>query len=167
MAKVVKMEEYAELIRVLEREMVLVKQLLEHARSIQEALVNSDNEALSQLLMRQGELAEELHIAEHERKEIVSNIAQASGRDSLTLSQIAQAAPDNYRLVLEHAKRHLYALLEELYSVNDTNALLIAQALAFNDMWAQLLLGRQEPSPVYTKDGRMKEGNSGVVDVSL
>ena len=149
----------------LEGQAGLMAELIELGRAETEALKANDVQALAGLVARQDECAARLQELEKRRlavqDELEGRLAPAA--KGLPLSQmLAQICPEGASLVvLEEQPRRSFLELREL---NETNRLLIRQALAF----ANIMLASLAPQLVYDREGRVDlPGPRGLVDQTV
>lgn len=109
------------------REEEQLREAIVRAREVYETLRSGNMPGMMQVLPKQERLAEDLRVCAEERTEAANQLAQFLGIESsrVTLVNLAQQLPANYRAALLASRETLKELSAELISFQQSNANLI------------------------------------------
>lgn len=145
-----------ELIRVLTVEKKLYKDLADLAHVKQELIIANDIEELAEVLKQEQELIETIESTEKERRTAVINLCNElniSERE-LSFSKLREFLDESSRTKMDQFKASLMEILDELQATNETNRVLIEEAMRINDFTVRLITqATTPPNPTYGKSG--------------
>ena len=128
--------------------------LIAFALEEQEALVESDFDAISATSARMLDAVEEIERIEANRL----NLLRSVGAESLTLEELLPLADDLGVEGFTAARLQLGARAQELRDAQEQNARLLLNAMKVRDRWANMLAGQIAPG--YSSNGRRSIGDS-------
>ncbi|TDX35439.1 FlgN protein [Halanaerobium congolense] len=150
-----------DLIRLLKEEKELYQELFAVAEEKNEALLENDTAALSEILAADQEVIEKIEAKEKERKEIIEKI---KSEFNLKLkhdkySDFIEELPADWEEDLKDIRQKIIELTDDFYSLNDQNQKLLNQALEVNTFSIESILKSiKENKNTYTKkDKEQKE----------
>lgn len=146
------------MIRFLQEESSLYRQLLEVAKEKQRVLVEGRFQSLGQVLEKEQKILRTVVGVEEERYALQCDLARLYGYSpgELTVSRLAETA-GKYGVALREKQRELTGIIQELSLVNQSNSELIQQSLAYIDFTLETLKG---PSLSYDRRGKKRRGGS-------
>ena len=130
--------------------------LLEAARSLGQALVTGDLEAVEAALIEQERWLEVIDQLERRRYQLQEEVASAWGVDpsALTWEALARRRPE-LRPDLQRVRDALQALIEGVEAANRQNRALAQQGLAWSRFVLQAVAGGSAyAAPAYDRDGQ-------------
>lgn len=128
--------------------------LLELALDEQQALIQSDFDAITAVSARMADAAESIERLEANRL----NLLRSVGAEALTLEELLPLADDLGVSGFAEARLQLGARAQELRDAQELNARLLLNAMKLRDRWANLLGGYLTPG--YGSDGRRNVSDS-------
>jgi flagellar biosynthesis/type III secretory pathway chaperone len=128
---------------ILEQQVSVVGKLIELSGTETEALQNNDVKSLKAVLDHQQQPSEEMARLEEERRRIQDTIEEQLKMKDITLKHILQnAGPAEARLSLVGGE--LVDMLSQLQEINETNKLLIEQAISVENEIFKAVTGVRE-----------------------
>jgi flagellar biosynthesis/type III secretory pathway chaperone len=150
-----------ELIRLLKEEKELYQELFAVAEEKNEALLESNTEALSETLAADREVIEKIEAKEEERKEIINKIKEEFDLklEHDKYSDFIKKLPANWEKDLKKIREEIIELTDEFYSLNDQNQKLLSQALEVNTFSIESILKsiKENKNTYSKKDKDQKE----------
>ncbi len=151
------------LIGVLDREIVIYRELLELARQKQACI--GDAEALPEveaINAREVQLAQAIAQAERERLQVTDTLTDKTGSQLAVLSlvEIAETVGAPYDQPLLERRQLISQLLADLKAVNALNQQLLEQELSYINLSLQLITGNDESKQGYSELGRKQQNSS-------
>ena len=143
-----------EVLTVLCEEERALAHLISLAMDEQQALIQSDFDAITSISARMAEAAEAIERGEARRL----NLLRSVGAESLTLEELLPLADDLGVSGFADARLQLGARARELRDAQELNARLLLNAMKLRDRWANLLGGYLTPG--YGSDGRRNVSDS-------
>lgn len=155
-----------ELEDVLRKEIDLHRRLLSVTREETGLIVNNEVESLLEKTRQMESLVVELRKLEKQRMCLADGLRESLGMEGdPTLSAITEAVEEPHRSVFAKQFEEINELLQELRSVNRSNAMLIRQSLEYIDFNIKLLAGASDEPMTYEPEGKRREGAvSGMLD---
>lgn len=144
----------AEVLALLCEEERALGRLLELALDEQQALIQSDFDAITVVSARMADAAESIERLEANRL----NLLRSVGAEALTLEELLPLADDLGVSGFAEARLQLGARAQELRDAQELNARLLLNAMKLRDRWANLLGGYLTPG--YGSDGRRNVSDS-------
>ncbi len=147
------------MVDMLGRETELYTELVELARAKQKILVDGEIPSLESVLFKERDLLRAISQVEEDRYALQCDLASDLGLSpgELTVGRLADMAGTPCGPVLRERQQRLAGLIQELSAVNQCNAELINQALAYVDFTLGALSGAREAA-VYERSGRRHAG---------
>jgi len=149
------------LIKLLKEEKELYQKLFAVAEEKNEALLESNTEALSETLAADQEVIEKIEAKENERKEIIEKIKSEFDLklEHDKYSDFIKELPADWEEDLKDIRQKIIELTDDFYSLNDQNQKLLNQALEVNTFSIESILKSiKENKNTYTKkDKEQKE----------
>ena len=144
----------AGLVDLLGQQEALIKRLIDLGREEMKALKEEDLASLTRLIAEQQDCSEKLGKLEQARVALQEKLARHLGvaESEVTVSGLLPRAGQKREELAEVAAR-LKASYAELKELNETNRLLIRQALAYVN---KVLAAWRAEAPVYDRDGRFQ-----------
>lgn len=145
-----------ELISILTVEKKLYTELTNLAHDKQKVIINNNVEQLADFLKKEQELIDEIESTEKERRNAVIGLCNELNisEKELSFSKLREYLDTSSRIKLDEFKKSLLVILEELHETNETNRMLIEEAMRLNDYSIRLLAQATTPiSPIYSKEG--------------
>jgi len=142
---------------VLEREIDSYSDLLEAARSEQQAIIYGKLKELKLAIEAEENLIASTRALDEVRQNVVALIAKHIGCDdtNLTLKEIIERVEPEHREKLNSLRNDLQKVTKDLESVNRANAQLIKSSIEFiNETVWILLHSNSNKKPVYDSTGR-------------
>ncbi len=162
------MDYLKELIRVLGIEKKLYLELTDMAKEKQKVIINNNIEQLANYLTQEQDLIADIENVEKERRQAVIGLCTELDMPDkeLSFTKLRELLDESAKSKLDQFKESLLEVLEELHSVNETNRILIEEAMRINDFTLRLLTQAAMPStkPTYTKTGVDKEKSQHLID---
>lgn len=151
-------ERLATMVRLLGEEVALYGELVGLAREKQRALVGGKLSDLERVLNREQELLRTVAEVEEARYALQCDLASYYGMTpgELTVTRLAEAVGSEYAPLLTEKQQALAGLIGELTVLNQANAELIQQSLAYIAFTMDALTG--EAGATYGGDGRRQRG---------
>ncbi|KXS48330.1 FlgN protein [Halanaerobium congolense] len=150
-----------DLIRLLKEEKELYQELFAVAEEKNEALLENDTAALSEILAADQEVIEKIEAKEKERKEIIEKIKSEFNLklEHDKYSDFIEELPADWEEDLKDIRQKIIELTDDFYSLNDQNQKLLNQALEVNTFSIESILKSiKENKNTYTKkDKEQKE----------
>ncbi len=150
------------LLELLKDEKELYQELFEIAEAKNEALLESDAEALSKTLKQDQKVIEKIEAKEEERKEIITEI---KNKFELELehdkySDFIKKLPADWGADLNSIREELIELTDKFYNLNDQNQELLTQALELNTFSIETILKsiKDNEKNTYSKDAKENKG---------
>ncbi|MCK4257405.1 MAG: flagellar protein FlgN [Halanaerobiales bacterium] len=137
-----------ELLRVLAVEQGLYEELAVWAQKKQEVIIANDIDELAKCLKEEQELIEKIETVEKERRQSIlglSTVLNISEKE-LSFSKIRDFIDERSKEKLEQFRISLLQTLEKLNKTNDTNKMLIEEAMHINDFTIRTLTLATSPS---------------------
>lgn len=157
----VRLERLEAMADMLAREADLYGELVGLARSKQKMLVDGEIASLESILVKERDLLRTISQVEEDRYalqcDLASDLDLSPG--DLTVGRLADLAGPAYGALLRERQQRLAGLIQELSAVNQCNAELISQALAYVDFTLEALAGAGE-TVGYERSGR-RQGTRG------
>lgn len=161
------MDYLAELIRVLGLEKQLYQELTELAKAKQRVIIDNDIERLTAHLQDEEQLIKEIEEIERERRQVVVGLCTKLdiSDKQLSFSRLREFLDEPAKTKLDEFKISLLEVLEELLAINETNRMLVEEAMKINDYTLRLFAQAMKP-PVstYDKSGDDTEKGRPLVD---
>lgn len=145
-----------ELIRVLSVEKDLYSQLAELAHAKQKVIISNDVETLAEYLKEEQELIDNIEDVERDRRNAVIGLCNSLdiSEKELSFSKLREYLDASSKAKLDQFKTSLLRILEELHNTNETNRMLIEEAMRINDFTVRVLTQATAPiNPTYSKVG--------------
>jgi flagellar biosynthesis/type III secretory pathway chaperone len=150
-----------DLIRLLKEEKELYQELFAVAEEKNEALLENDTAALSEILAADQEVIEKIEAKEKERKEIIEKIKSEFNLklEHDKYSDFIEELPADWEEDLKDIRQKIIELTDDFYSLNNQNQKLLNQALEVNTFSIESILKSiKENKNTYTKkDKEQKE----------
>ncbi|MGM0500580.1 MAG: flagellar export chaperone FlgN [Bacillota bacterium] len=150
------------LLELLKTEKKLYQELFEIAEAKNEALLESDAEALSETLKRDQKVIEKIEAKEEERKEIIAEIKEEFDLklEHDKYSDFIKKLPADWGADLNNIREELIELTDKFYSLNDQNQELLTQALELNTFSIESILNsiKDNEKNTYSKDAKENKG---------
>jgi len=150
------------LLELLKKEKKLYQELFELAEAKNEALLESDAEALSETLKRDQKVIEKIEAKEKERKAIITEIKEKFDLklENDKYSDFIKKLPADWGADLNNIRAELIELTDEFYSLNDQNQELLTQALELNTFSIESILTsiKDNEKNTYSKDAKENKG---------
>jgi flagellar biosynthesis/type III secretory pathway chaperone len=145
-----------DLLSILEKEESLLSRISDEARLKTAALKTGDIAGLDKIVNIEQPLSLQLAAAEQKRRALL----EGNGKGTLTLSEVAGLAGDEYRDKLKEQLKSLTRVTMSLKRVNALNIELTRSRLEFYNYL------RGPGRAVYENDGRVREavGSTGIID---
>lgn len=126
-----------ELVKILEEENEIYKNLLEYATNKRQILIDADLPALEQLTVLEQQASDELLSKSHKQISILKDIATVLGKDStdITVTKLIgylEGQP-KFRDMLIVARDNLVETATQLKQKNDLNEILLVQAMEMTE----------------------------------
>jgi len=151
-----------DLLELLKKEKKLYQELFELAEAKNEALLESDAEALSETLKRDQKVIEKIEAKEKERKDIITAIKEKFDLklENDKYSDFIKKLPADWGADLNNIRAELIELTDEFYSLNDQNQELLTQALELNTFSIESILTsiKDNEKNTYSKDAKENKG---------
>lgn len=161
------MDYLPELIRVLSLEKQLYEELTELAKAKQQVIIDNDVDKLTGYLSDEEQLIKEIEDIERKRRQVVVKLCtklDISDKE-LSFSKLREYLDEQAKTQLDEFKTSLLEVLEELLSVNETNRMLVEEAMKLNDFTLRLFTQAIKPSiSTYDKSGDDTEKGRPLVD---
>ncbi|AZR73903.1 hypothetical protein BBF96_11185 [Anoxybacter fermentans] len=156
-----------ELIRVLNEEKKLYTKLTDLAHDKQQVIIANDVEKLADYLREEQDLIDKIEGIEKKRRQVV--IGLCSELDipdkELSFSKLRDFLDEGSRIKLDQLRTSLLKILEELHQTNETNRVLIEEALKINDFTIRILTQAVSPSSsTYTRAGVEENKSQHLID---
>jgi flagellar biosynthesis/type III secretory pathway chaperone len=149
------------LIKLLKEEKELYQKLFAVAEEKNEALLESNTEALSETLAADQEVIEKIEAKEKERKEIIEKIKKEFDLklEHDKYSDFIKELPADWEEDLRKIREEIIELTDEFYSLNDQNQKLLNQALEVNTFSIESILKsiKENKNTYSKKDKDQKE----------
>lgn len=161
------MDYLKELIRVLGVEKRLYTELTELAEKKQKIIIANDIDGLVKCLEDEQELVASIEDVERERRQAVIGLGVAYdfSDKEISYSKLCGLLDQPSRVILAKFRDSLLEVLERLQQINDTNRVLIEEALKINDFTVRLITQAANPqTPIYSKDGVDKNKSKHLID---
>lgn len=151
-------ERLGTMVKLLGDEAALYGDLVDLAREKQRALVGGRLSDLERILAREQDLLKSVAEVEEARYALQCDLASCFGvtPGELTVTRLAEAVGSSYGPLLLEKQQALVGLINELTALNQANAELIQQSLAYIAFTMDALAG--EASATYGDDGRRQRG---------
>jgi len=157
-----------DLLELLKKEKKLYQELFELAEAKNEALLESDAEALSETLKRDQKVIEKIEAKEKERKDIITAIKEKFDLklENDKYSDFIKKLPADWGADLNNIRAELIELTDEFYSLNDQNQELLTQALELNTFSIESILTsiKDNEKNTYSKDAKENKGQPGLLN---
>jgi len=156
------------LIKVLDYENKLYRQLLTLAESKTGIIINGELESLQNLIGKEQKLTNDLSKLNDVRERIIEQIAAGLGKNpkELKLSELEGMLPDDQAGMLNSARNKLKDVIGKLTAKNDLNQNLIRNALDYVDFTLNLITRPVPQTAQYGRKGNETETlSSGVLDI--
>ncbi len=161
------MNYFNELIRVLCVEEELYRELTMMAQKKQEVIIANDIDGLAKCLQNEQELIEKIENVEKERRQFILSLSTSlniSERE-LSFSKIKDFLDERSKEKLEKFRTNLLQTLETLNKVNETNKMLIEEAMNINEFTIRTLTQAASPSSsTYGKNGVDQNKSQHLID---
>ena len=149
------------LIKLLKEEKELYQKLFAVAEEKNEALLESNTEALSETLAADQEVIEKIEAKENERKEIIEKIKSEFDLklEHDKYSDFIKELPADWEEDLKDIRQKIIELTDDFYSLNDQNQKLLNQALEVNTFSIESILKsiKENKNTYSKKDKDQKE----------
>ena len=153
-------EQIEGLLRILGRQLLKYKELLEVARGLQNALIDNDIDAFEDFLKKEHLLLSEVGKLEEERLSILQDLASRfsiSPRE-LTISQLVLLVGQEYKAPLTEFQETMTRVINVLKEVNASNADLLQHAMEYISFSFNILTGLSNQYN-YSESGEEKDFN--------
>ncbi len=159
----------ANLLAVLEEQIELLEDRLQHLDSLTAAMVKVDNEQMEQLLARMDQFTQAQQDCHGRLTEARHEAAGVLGlASSARLSQMVSVLSGREQVALEAARRRLGELMSQLKRRHMETSLLLVECMRVNRMLLDQLLPRTQGVTMYGSQGhRHWRNHSGLVDAEL
>lgn len=126
-------EQIEGLLRILDRQLVKYKELLEVARGLQKSLIKNDINSFEELLKKEHLLLSEVGKLEEERLSALQDLASrfSVSPEELSVSNLGSMVPDKFKPALTEFQAAMTQVLTDLKEVNACNADLLQQAVEY------------------------------------
>ena len=150
------------LIVLLEKETATFRLLLASLEAERQALVENDTQALEETVETQKALTQRSVNQEHDRINIVRQIAVMIGEDLATLNlvRLIELLDAPFAERLRDQREVLLSLQEDLRKTNRQNSLLLKQSMKYVDKTLQVLAGASAVGNLYERSGRAETSTS-------
>lgn len=156
-----------QLIQILSVEKKLYTELKELAQNKQKTIISNDVEQLAIYLSEEQSLIDQIEDVEKERRQAVIGLCTDLDitEKELSFTKLREYLDPVSRKKLDQFKTSLLEILEELGEVNETNRVLIQEAMKINDFTIRILTQASAPiSSTYNRTGVDQAKSQNIID---
>ena len=152
-------EDWADLVKVLQAETALYRRLLENMERERNALLRSRRAEIEACAAGKRDWIDRLQAEESRRADAVKRLAQHIGRpeSEVTLSFLARTAPDPYGGALRRCRSELLNLVAQIQKENQRSAVLCRHVGELLKAAYGALKGLAAGGSVYQRGGRLQD----------
>lgn len=161
------MDHHNELIRILTLEKTLYTELANLAHAKQKVIIANEVQQLADLIKKEQDLIDHIESVEAERRTVVIGLCSDMNisEKELSFTRLREHLDESFRRKLDIFKTELMVVLEDLQTTNETNRMLIEEALRINDFTVRVLTQAATPAPTtYGKGGMNQESSLHLID---
>ena len=151
------------LYNILENEYDYYLDLNEFAAAKKKAIIDNDVEGLSQIIVEEKELIAELNQLETERDDILDKLKHdiSESEAALNFNQLVASVSDSWSDKFKKIRDKLLQTIDELHQKNESNKLLINEAIKMNKFSYQMIARVVDPTNnTYNKDDDSTENSA-------
>ncbi|MFC1525845.1 flagella synthesis protein FlgN [Candidatus Latescibacterota bacterium] len=152
-----------QLVEVVNEEVRVFQELLDHLHQEQAAIVNDDVETIEGVAAAKAELVETAKRLEGERQDLLQHLSESLNMapGGVDLVRLIETVESHHGEELARMRETLLDLNQKIRDTNHNNGYLIRQSMRYTDRCLEILTGNPQDRGLYGKFGRARKRNAG------